>query len=228
MKETKNIAKKAWRLREDGNPQLAVALWTQLLYKFESEAKWEKAIDTLIEISIAYKNLSRQTGEPTYLETAKLSLGRIQNIAKGYKIPLRTDWYFYKAKVNFDSEYFEEAIENYNKYLNLSNNLTPEKKAEIFSHIGYSLAMIGRKEEGVKLLRESIHALENSTEKEVYEGKDVTAIWRTGAKMLLAKVLKDESKNESITLVKEALKEAKKENLGARVSQANKLLSTFS
>ena len=120
---------------------------------------------------------------------------------------------------------YQGGIESFVSYLEAAE-LNPEERANVNVKIGLARAVVGQKDEGIKLLKESIEALENPTSKNVYQEKDVNAIWKLGAMMKLARVLDDRS--EAKRLVQDALRGAKEKNLGARVKQAQALLDELS
>lgn len=219
--ETSNLSKKAWKLREDGKPIPAIALWTQLISKYEAEDKWDEVVNTLIDISIAWKILGRQEKEPIYYKTALATLKCIRTISEKQNMPLRRDWDYYMGEVQIAAGKYKSAINSFNKFLK-NPGLTPEEQANINTQIAFAKVKLGGKEGAINLLRESIDTLENPTREFVYQNKDVVAIWKTGAMLKLAQVLDDSV--EAKKLAQKALNEAKQKGLGARVKQATGLL----
>jgi tetratricopeptide (TPR) repeat protein len=221
MAKEHDISKKAWGLREDGKPIEAIALWLPLIFENETRGNWENVVDLLIDTSIAWKIHGRQTGNSAFFSTSLGTLYRAKEIAKEHNIPLRKDWDYYLGEVLIAKGDFGDAVKSFSKYLRIAS-LTPEQEANIKTQIGYAKCMLGEKKEGIALLKESIQVLENPTQEFVHEGKDVIAIWLTGAMIKLAKVLED--KAESKRILKNALSIAKKKNLGAREKQIENLL----
>ena len=125
------------------------------------------------------------------------------------------------GKTQIVTQDYQGAVGSLEAYLKTVET-SAENRANVNAQIGFAKAMLEDKEEGIKLLKESIEALENPDTKNVYQGKDVNAIWKLGAMMKLARVLDDRA--EAKQLIQDALKEAKEKNLGARTRQAEALL----
>lgn len=215
------IAKKAWVARENGDPVLAIALWTQLLRELELAGEWEKVINYLVDISIAWKNFASETENPEYALTSLKTLDYAKFLAEKYNIPLRKDWELLVGRVEVDCQNYSDAIKKLEHYLETAQ-LRPEEKADIKSQIGFAKFKSGDKEEGLKLLEEGLNDLEHISEDVTYQDKSLVEIKRTGAKLRLARVLDDKEKAKK--LAEEALQEAQEKSLGARVKEAQKLL----
>lgn len=142
-------------------------------------------------------------------------------MAQKYNIPLRPDWEFLKAKAQIDAGEYDKAVLTLTTYLN-DNNLSPEKRADVISPLGFAKAKSGNQEKGQKLLQEGLEKLSHLSRSFINKDKDVIAIWKTGAMIKLAQVIDDREKAKN--LVQEALKEATEEKLGARVQEARNLL----
>ena len=165
--------------------EVAHAIWTDM-------TKWGKAIDALIDISIAWKILGGLEKESVYYDTSLQTLERIREISERHNIPLRKDWDYYVGEVEIAAGNYQNAADSFGKYLK-AVSLTSEEQANVKTQIGLAKAMLGDKEEGVKLLRECIETLSNPQNENIHLGKDVNVIWKTGAMMKLARVLDDRS-----------------------------------
>lgn len=221
MSKEAKISNKAWVLREGGKPIPAIALWQQLYYQYETEEKWNEAINTLIDISIAWKILGGLEKEPLYYDISLQTLEHIRDISEKHKIPLRKDWDYHAGEVQIAAGNYENALDSFEKYLKAAS-LTPEEEANIKTQIGFAKARLGNKEEGARLLSECIKTLSNPQNENIHLGKDVNVIWKLGAMMKLARVIDDRS--EARKLAQGVLKEAQEKNLGARAKQAQALL----
>ena len=224
MGETENQIQEAWQYREEGKPLQSIGILTEVFNKQISNQKWQGTMGTAIDLAISWKNLGQNEDNSTYLTTALSFLNSIKEISDKNSLPLRNDWYFYMGGLQIDLESYQEAITNYEGYLN-TEKLSPEQVADINAHIGFAKVKLGEKEEGISLLKESIKILEKPTQKFIHQGKDVNVIWKTGAKMLLARVLDD--RGEAKKLIQEVINETKEKGLGARQKQAEMLLTTF-
>ena len=107
---------------------------------------------------------------------------------------------------------YKDAISNYEQYLSIERP-KPEKLADINAHMGYAKWLMGKKEEGIKMIRDAIKILENPSQEFVHEGKNVAIIWKTGVKLYLVRVL--DNKDEAKQLAQEVIEEAKtKDSVG--------------
>jgi len=217
-------SKKAWKLREAGKPFEAMAIWEQLYYTYEEEENWERVISTLIDIAICWKIKGEISGKNVFLEAALATLHNIKHIAEREHIDLRNDYDYHLAGVETALGSYEKAITSYEHYLSTSK--TPEEEANILAHVGFAKASHGQKEEGIKMLRESLEMFTKSQKENNFAGKDVFRIWKLGAKLRLAQIVDD--KDEARKLLQEVLDEAKEKKLGARRKQAETLLKQLS
>lgn len=217
------LSQKAWKLREDGKPIQAIAIWQNLYYGYVEEKDWDKVIDVLIDIAISWKIISEIKNKKDYAETALKTLHHIKHIADTEDILLRTDYAYHLAGIQTAAGEYVTAIESYEHYF--AHEQTPEEEANVNAHVGFARANLGEKEEGIKMLKEAIDVFEKSEHDHTFQEKDVYCIWKLGAKLRLAKLLED--KKEAKELVEDVLKEAKEKNLGARKKQAETLLKNF-
>lgn len=213
----------AWRAREEGNPILAISLWEPFLAQYQAEGKWEKVINTWVDIAIAWKGLGSQTGEATYHQTALKILNNIHSLSNLQGVPLRNDWQLLVGKTEIDAGQYQQAIPRLESYLQ-SAELTPEQRADVNCHLGFAKAKLGQ-EEGVGQIRANLELLNKPTQEMVYQEKDLVVIWRTGALLRLAQVVKDQ--NEAKSLAQQALEEAQKLGLGTRVKEAERVLANL-
>ncbi|MCH7641484.1 hypothetical protein IID22_04780 [Patescibacteria group bacterium] len=224
MTKESEISERAWLLREEkGDSELALTLWWGLYAGYQLEKNWPKAIDALVDISIAYRGAVNK--EPLYTENALITIKLAKQISENHGVPPRKDFGYHMGNAQIVVGDYQGGIESFVSYLEAAE-LNPEERANVNVKIGLARAVVGQKDEGIKLLKESIEALENPTSKNVYQEKDVNAIWKLGAMMKLARVLDDRS--EAKRLVQDALRGAKEKNLGARVKQAQALLDELS
>ncbi|MFC1710381.1 tol-pal system YbgF family protein [Patescibacteria group bacterium] len=223
MNETDERIEKAWKLREDGNPLDSISLLTQILNEKLKEQEWDKVIDIAIDMHISWKNLGKNENNTEHLNTSISYLNLCKDIAQRENVPLRNDWYLYMGAIQIETEKYDEAISSYEEYLN-QEKPKPEKLADINAHMGYAKCKKGEKDEGIKMIKDAIETLDNPSEEFVHEGKNVAIIWKTGAKLFLAKVVED--KNEAKSLIQEIIDESKEKGLGARQKQAETLLKT--
>lgn len=224
-KDQPEIAKKAWIARENGYPILAIALWTQLMRELEISGQWEKVINYLVDISIAWKNYAYEAENPDYALASLETLEYAKFLSEKYQIPLRKDWDLLVGKVEVDCQNYSDAISKMEHYLEVTE-LRPEEKADIESQIGFAKFQAGDKKKGVQLLQESLNDLEHISEDVTYQNKSLVDIKKTGAKLRLARVLNDKEKSER--LVQEVLKEAQEKRLGARAKEAEIFLKKLS
>ena len=220
MSKESEISNRAWLLREEKEEaELAMALWWGLYTGYALEENWPKAIDSLVDISIAYRGAVNK--EPLYAENALTTITLAKQISENHDVPPRKDFGYHMGNAQIVVGDYQGAIESFVSYSEVAE-LNPEERANVNAKIGLAKAKLGDKEEGIRLLKESITILENPSIENVYQGRDVNTIWKLGAMMKLARVTDD--RTEAIKLVQEALDEAKEKNLGARVKQAQALL----
>ncbi len=216
-------SKKAWTLREDGKILEAMAIWQKLYYTYLEQENWERAISTLIDITICWKIKGEISGERTFFETGLATLEHIKYLAEKYDIPLRPDYDYHLAGIETDLGVYEKAIASYEHYLATSKSL--QEEANILAHVGFAKAQHGQKEEGIATLRKAVEMFEESQKENNFEGKDVFRIWKLGAMLKLAELLAlSDSRSEAKELAKEALTQAREKGLGARAKQAKALL----
>lgn len=224
MSSESEISERAWLLREEkGETELAMALWWGLYGGYTQDKNWPKAINTLIDISIAYRGTVNK--EPLYAQFSLTTIKLAKQISEDYGVPLRQDFDYQMGKTQIVTQDYQGAVGSLEAYLKTVET-SAENRANVNAQIGFAKAMLGDKDEGTRLLKESIETLENPASKNVYQGKDVSAIWKLGAMMKLARVLDDHA--EAIHLVQGALNEAKEKDLGARTRQAEALLNELS
>jgi tetratricopeptide (TPR) repeat protein len=214
------ISQKAWKLREEGKILEALAIWQKLYYTYVEDKNWERAISTLIDITICWKIKGEISQERIYFETALATLHHIKYISEKENTPLRPDFDYHLAGIQTVLGVYEQAIASYEHYLSTSK--TPEEEANVLAHAGYATALHGQKEEGIATLRKALEIFENSQKENEFQGKDVFRIWKLGTMLKLANVLDD--KKEARELAEKAFKEAKEKGLGARRKQAKALL----
>lgn len=232
MYERPEVSKKAWQLREDGEPKAAVEIWSTLEKEAEKSKNWEEAIVCLTDIAIAYRIIGKEEQSPSSFKSALLKLKRAKFLSEKYNIPLLPDFDYQMGETFSALGQYKEAITSLETYLQVEG-LTPEIEANTYAKIGYCLGKSGppggeasKKAKGIKILEDAIWALEHTTGKFVFENKDVVAIWKTGAKLNLAEVLED--KDRAKQLVQEVLQETQEKNLGARAQEAKRLLEKLS
>lgn len=223
MDPHQETSKKAWGLREDGKILEAMAIWQKLYYTYFEQQNWERAISTLIDITICWKIKGEISGERTFFETGLATLEHTKHLAESQDIPLRPDYDYHLAGIETDLGVYEKAIASYEHYLATSK--TPEEEANILAHAGFAKAQYGQKEEGTKTLRKAVKMFEKSQKENKFEGKDVFRIWKIGAMLKLAETLaSSNSRSEARQLAKDALTQARAKGLGARAKQAKALL----
>lgn len=215
--------KTAWIYREEGQPSKALAINYGLLYECEADEDWLEAIDIVVDISLAWSVLGRETEEHLYFKAAHDTIEYAKKLSEIHSVPLREDYNFHLGRVLEDVGKYSEAVEALESYLELEKaNLTSDRIAEIEARLGHILVMNGEKDRGTKLLRNSVRTLEQEPEVISTQGKDLTAIKRTGAKIKLASVL--DNKNEARQILQEVIEESKSKGLGARLNETTRLL----
>ncbi len=221
------LSQKAWKLREEGKIVAALAIWTKLYYSYIESKDWAFAIDTLVDISICWKIQFDVKRKEEYINCALATLNHIKYLSESTNTELRDDYNYHLAGVQVAAKEYEHAVTSFEQYL--AGAKTPQEEANIKAAIGYSKACLGEREEGVKVLRESVAMFESSQEHKDFQGKDVYLIWKLGAQLKLAESLtmenpNAEDKKEAYELTKSILTEAKEHGLGARAKQAKTLL----
>jgi hypothetical protein len=217
------LSQRAWKLREDGKPIQAIAIWQSLYYGYAEEKDWDKVIDVLLDIAISWKIISEIKNKKDYAETALKTLHHIKYIADTEDVLLRSDYAYHLAGIQTAAGEYVTAIESYEHYF--AHEQTQEEEANVKAHVGFARAKIGEKTEGIQMLREAIDVFEKSEHAHDNMQSDTYCIWKLGAKLRLAQLF--ENKEEAKELVEDVLKEAKEKNLGARRKQAETLLKTF-
>lgn len=223
MDNRTELSQKAWKLREEGKPVVAMAIWMQLYYGYAQEHDWDKVIDILIDIAISWKILSEIKNKKEYAQTALSTLHHIKHIADSEDILLRGDFAYHLAGIQTAAGEYQTAIESYEHYFSQGN--TPEEEANVKAHVAFARAKLGEVKEGVKELKEAIEVFEKSDHDHTFQDKDTYCIWKLGAKLRLAQLL--ENKKEKKALIEEVLTEAKEKKLGARKKQAETLLKSL-
>lgn len=217
-------SKKAWELREEGKAVEALAMWQKLYFRYVEEKNWERAISTLIDITICWKIKGELSGKKIFFETALSTLHHIKHLAHTNDVPLRPDYDYHLAGIETALGKYERAITSYEHYLSTAK--LPEEEANILAHAGYARALHGQKKEGIASLRKALEMFSESQKKNEFQWKDVFRIWKLGAMLKLAEIL--DSTNEARELAEKALTEAREKGLGARAKQAQKLLERLS
>lgn len=217
----------AWKYREEGEPMKSLAINYGLLQGYEVEGNWEMVINVLVDVSITWSVLGRDTGEKLYFQAAVDTIRHTKHLSDTHKVPLRADYNFYLGRGLSDTEEYQESAGVLQEYLGQeSNNLSEDQVAETEAHLGKALVNSGNKDEGVKMLRKSVDTLSGLPDgTSTHQGKDLTAIKRTGAKLKLASVTDD--KTETRKLVEEVVKESEEKGLGAREKEAKLILKSL-
>jgi tetratricopeptide (TPR) repeat protein len=215
----------AWQLRESGHTPEALALFTSEYLKAESSSNWQGQINLLIDLHICWKNLAKENPDEkmSYLNTSESCLDRVLEISEKQSLPLIPDFYFYQGGLYLAKGEYAQAEDVYNKFLEKNTQLSEAQTADTMAHIGFAMAKQG-KSGGIDKIKKSISVLENLTEPFVHQEVEVSAIWLTGAYILLSRV--QENKDDSKATLTKALEIAKAKNLGARINQIENLLKS--
>lgn len=216
-----SVNKSAWQEREDGNSIEAIALWQKDIYKFLANDNWEGVLNTYVDISVAWKNLAKQSQNSIFYDIALETLKYCENLTLKHNLTVRHDLNRYMADTYLAAEIFDQAQEYYKRYLQSEKNLNDREKANINSHLGYIKSKTVNKEEGISMMKKAIKDLCNSTDI-IYQDKNIALIWQTGGMLRLAEILEEKSKKEEI--LNQALKIAKDNNLGARYKEIKRSL----
>lgn len=216
------ISRKAWTLRENGDVEEALILWMQNYFTYTEKGGWNNVINTLFDMSIAWKILGGLKEKKEYFRVSLNALEHARFISDMYSIPLRDDWYFYKGEVQVAAGDYSEAIRNYE--MRLSFVTTENERANMNAHIGFAKAMTGDRKEGIRMIKNAIAYFEQ-TEDDTFQDKSIRDIWKTGALLKLAQVLMDDDRTKAQDIVVKVLQEAQEKGLGARVKQAENLIT---
>jgi len=222
MRSVEERQARAWQLREDGRQQEAIAILISTFVEQMAGENYKAAVDTLVDMSLSYKSLSRGTGKDIYAQTAYDILIFGEQILTGEQKEIRKDLGYYIGTAAVAIGSYKEGTTRMERAIRSNPWWTPEKRAYISSHIGFATAKMGEHDKGEKIIRDSLEVLTKTKNENVSQGKNIMAVWRTGVKLELAQVTDD--KKEADRLLQEALNEAKTENLGARVREVKNLI----
>ncbi|MGD9129116.1 MAG: hypothetical protein PVJ09_01330 [Candidatus Woesebacteria bacterium] len=218
--------KQAWILREEGEAAKSLAINYGIYYQQETDKDWQSAINTLVDISLSWSVLAKQTGESLYFEAALSSVLQAKKIADFHRLPLRKDFNFHLGRALKNVGQYEQALQALNRFVDEEqDNLTKAELAEAKSQLAFALVKTGKKNEGLKLLHQNVGTLINCPAEISTQGKDLTAIRKAGAQIKLAQVI--ENKTEAKEILRKVIQETKEKGLGARTAEAEKLLESI-
>lgn len=222
QQDAQRITEEAWLARETGDPLRAITLLEENVEYHTSQEDWFGVVNARVDQIIAWKNYAKQVNDPTYFETALSVIKIVEHLVEEKGLPLRSDWEFLVASVELDAGRYKEAAEKLEHYLSTAD-LPQARRGEILTHLGFATVMLGSKDSGIAQIKEGIGLIDKSTDEFINAGKNVHAIWKSGALMRWAHVLDDPE--EKRNLLDQALKIAEENGLEAREREAKKALN---
>lgn len=218
--------------REEGNPLKSLQLADEATLELQKEGNLPKMAEAQAVRYLGFSHLFGKADKRAYLMLAKnAAVGGVE-IAEscGDKTALAIP-YFNLAKSYMSLEQYSQAVSAFEKALdNLTNN-PPEShnragvKADFKIHLAEAQYLAGDKE-AINMLVKGVEELDASDEKEVSAYN--YHVWKSGAYMSAAKLLKEDNPE----LAKEYLQKAKEiidsdPELIVRKTQWEKLAETF-
>lgn len=210
-------------LREQEKYGESVKLYTECLISLTPAGDPGQLIHCLAGHSLVYKILSRKENSHIY-RNLTISFGKLAyEVGEANKDSLDGSTLSIANMAYADALYMDgktaESLPIFENALAVSTASVPEK-ARVKTHIGEAKYVLGKKEEGLSLIRESLQDIRTGD-----LSSYAIRVWETGAMNTLVKVLaKEGNLEEAKTIANESLQIATDNNLSIRKKEVEDII----